>query len=412
MKPKYPTIGIKSAHNVYTTIDQSIRPVPLINRRPKSNNVIPVETQVSTETSLSMSMPMPMEIENKYVPKKIIKSVNLSMSTTEYDKLVNRVKIKKNQISSMPMPIQSTQILTILPKFTIKYPEKRLLQNSSKNKQINKITDKVRLSFKVAIMIHLFDSKKVTNSLLTHINKMMNRYDSRNIHWYVNIADSINQPQLKAMVESAINYENLTIITNPNKGGDIGGLILLIQEVCRSQIDYGYCYFFHSKTSNIWRQNLLNGLNCLKLESLDEMLDLGLIGSKNHLHYFTYQKNSNYDYHIKNISQVLNVPVNIGDTCYFIGGTIFLVRFEIVKFLGECQLESLYQMLNTTETIDINWQTIVGQQLHKNLKGTNNDYHYRQLYKTSLHSDFMIEHTFERFLGFIVKHLKFNVYGA
>jgi hypothetical protein len=288
------------------------------------------------------------------------------------------------------------------------------LVRSNMAKAIRKRSDPVILPFKVAIMIHLYDSKKVTNSLLVSILKILTRYDKSNFHWYINIANSHNACQLKAMVDHMLKGKtpHLCVMFNQNRGGDIGGLLLLSQAVANSVHRYSYCYFFHTKSNNNWRYALVGDVSNVKLETLDEVLDFGLVGSKKHLHRFTYHPNCHYEYHLRSISESLGVPLEQGESWHFIGGTIFLMRAEIVEFLGRRDLSPLYRSLNTPDTVDINWQAVVGDHLKKNLRGANNDYHYRQLYKCSLHSDFMIEHTFERFIGYLVKHLKLKVYGA
>lgn len=272
----------------------------------------------------------------------------------------------------------------------------------------------ITLPFKVAIMIHIYDSQKVTISLLNSILKLLERYDKTNFHWYVNIAINLNTQSLKSIVEHLLKNKAvmLKIITNQNQGGDIGGFLLLSEAIYQSQINYNYCYFFHTKTNNQWRNTLVSDIVNIKLENLDDINNFGLTGSRFHLHQFKYYPNCHYDYHFKKLCQVAKIPLSDGDIWYFIGGTIFLFNIQVVEFLNQVGIKQLHCLLNTTETIDVNWQNIAVNHCKKNLRNTNNDYHYRQLYKCSLVSDFMIEHTFERFFGLIVQHLKLKVYGA
>jgi len=266
----------------------------------------------------------------------------------------------------------------------------------------------------VAIMLHLFDSTRVTNSLLVAVSRLCDRYNSKGFHWYVNIAASPHSGYLKTMVENLLmgRTTHLDVVISKNKGGDIGGFIQLVKAVSQSRFKYNYCYFFHTKSNNAWRRDLVNSIINLKLETLDSVLDLGLVGSKKHMHKFQYYVGSDYERHIERISGILDVPVSIGESCYFIGGTIFLMNAQVVESMGRMNLDRLYEQLNSLDTVDENWQEIVGRRLKKNLRGANNDYHYRSMYRNSLHSDFMIEHAFERFIGFIIRHLKLKVYGT
>lgn len=269
------------------------------------------------------------------------------------------------------------------------------------------------LPFNVAILIHVYDSLKITNDLILSILTLLKYYDKSNFDWYVNIGESDNVDKLFELIKSKLDpiSKRLTIISSPNRGGDIGGFIRLVQTVTATRINYKYCFVFHTKTSDSWRKSLVNDIIKIKLEKLIDFYDIGIVGSKQHIHNFKYTSDSLYAYHIKSISKRLAIPVNYGEEWLFVGGTIFLVNYKIISFLGTLDLNGLYSDLNTVDTIDQNWRDIVIHKFKKNTKNTNNDYHYRKLYGCSLQSDYMIEHTFERFIGYISKYLNLKTYG-
>lgn len=291
---------------------------------------------------------------------------------------------------------------------------KQIIKNQKSTDKNNIKSPKI-LPFKIAIMIHIYESVKIANDLISSILVLLKYYDKSNFDWYVNIGETNkdNVSKLFELVKSKLDpiSKQLIIISSPNRGGDIGGFIKLVQTVTSSRINYQYCYIFHTKTSDPWRKALVNDIIKIKLEKLIEFYDIGIIGSKQHVHNFKYTPDSFYAYHIKGISKRLGIPISYNEEWLFIGGTIFLVNYKIISFLGSLDLNGFYYDLNTIDTIDYNWQNIVVTKFKKNTKNTNNDYHYRKLYGSSLQSDYMIEHTFERFIGYISKYLNLKTYG-
>ena len=285
--------------------------------------------------------------------------------------------------------------------------------NRIDNKKIPK--EKIKLPFNIAILVHLYHSIDINTRILKQLLPFLDYYDDGSLFFYFSIINTPNAERLNKLVNDIIGTrtKNIEIMHNPNRGGDIGSFLLLTEKLLTSGRNYQYLMFFHTKSNHIWRNTMIKALNTLKLEHLTKFSDIGLIGSNNYLYHFHYTSNNDYEQHLQTISETLGMPytLNENDKCPFIAGTIFLLNTQVIKGLDPKKLLTLYQRLNTAFTIDYNWQEKM-HQLKKKVNGANNDYHYRHLYGKSLHSDFMIEHTLERYIGILVKMSGLKAYGT
>jgi hypothetical protein len=209
-----------------------------------------------------------------------------------------------------------------------------------------------------------------------------------------------------------INNPNVHYYFNKNRGGDIGGLLLLSKIIVSSQIDYKYAIFVHSKNKTSWRQELCRCIFDIKFESLEKTPDIGIISAKKWVYPFDPSKQideyQRFKFHLIDLCSIYGISCD--RAWEFIAGTMFLAKIEIIKYIVDHEVDRVYTMLNRVDSVDINWVTVVDQ-LRKDARGTTNDYQYRIKYRHSLLSDYMIEHTYERVIGLICQHMGLKIVG-
>lgn len=274
----------------------------------------------------------------------------------------------------------------------------------------------IDLKFKIAIMIHIFDVHLMRGFIL-YLNSLNIGYNSNNFDIYFNIVEENNpyQGDLKLYVN-----EQIKLISNPNvychygqnRGGDIGGFMILSKIVIQSGIDYKYAIFVHSKNKNHWRIGLCRCIFDIKYELLEKIPDVGIISAKKWVYPFDPSKQPEeyrkFKYHLIELCRVYGLDSN--KSWNFIAGTMFLANISIIKYIVSHEIDNVYHMLNRTDSVDINWVSIMDEK-GKDRKNAPNDYYYRLKYGKSLVSDYMIEHTFERTIGLICDHLGLKVIG-
>lgn len=301
--------------------------------------------------------------------------------------------------------------------------EKRSVRKINKpvikvSQPIKIVKTRINLDFKIAIMIHVFDINTI-HCFMSYLKDITNIYEPSNFDIYFNICEEDN-PAGSSLHEKVTellpqNGElNIHVIYSPNRGGDIGGFIILCQQVINSNVDYKYAIFVHSKNKLKWRIDLCHAVFNLKFEELPHKLDIGLYCSSKWIQKFKTQSEDpvnfkHFSYHLIELQNIYQLDTSKSWT--FVAGTMFLADIKIIKYIYDHQIEKVYNMLNRVDSIDINWLSIM-KELNKNTLGTTNDYQYRLKYKHSLLSDFMIEHTYERIIGLICNHLNLKILGV
>jgi hypothetical protein len=265
---------------------------------------------------------------------------------------------------------------------------------------------------------------------IRYFNRTFKRYNSNNFDIYINIVKD-NNPYLGGDFELAkkrveeyieqIDNQNVYYVFNENRGGDIGGFLLLCKNVVDmirhpdkdKAKDYKYVMFLHSKTKLSWRKDLCQSLFNIRFAELEESKnqDIGLMGSRKWVHLFDPKKQQQefkrFEYHLIDLCKDYKLDYNV--PWYFIAGTMFLANIKIIEYIVSHNLDGIYSKLNKGNSIDINWLNIVTNELNKNPKGAGNDLQYRLMYNNPLHPDYMIEHTYERIIGLICQHLKLRI---
>lgn len=294
----------------------------------------------------------------------------------------------------------------------------------------------IDLKFKIAIMVHIFDVHLI-NCFVRYINSLNDKYVPSNFDVYINIVEEDNpyKENLRSYVTeqiSHINNKSISHFYSKNKGGDIGGFLLLSKIVVSSNTDYRYVIFVHSKNKSTWRKDLCRAIFDIDFETLPKNPKTGIVSAKKWIYEFNpvkipdeYKK---YKYHlidlykiyeltgetqIPQIQSLPTVPVLpvVPAMWSFIAGTMFLTDISIIKYIVSHEVNRVYDMLNSLNSVDINWVYVMNS-LGKDTLGTTNDYQYRLKYGKSLLSDYMIEHTYERIIGLICNHLDLKIMGV
>lgn len=279
---------------------------------------------------------------------------------------------------------------------------------------------KINLSFKIAIMIHIFDVKLLCQ-FINYLNTLFEKYNYRNFDIYLNIVAEQNphRGNLQDFVEQELKLlkETETSIRchyGPNRGGDIGGLLILSKLVIDSSIDYKYAIFVHGKKNHRWRKDLCRCVFNVQFEQLNKFPDLGIIGCRQWIYTFDsnldQREKGNYQYHLIELSRIYQIDRSTHHRWQFVAGTMFLANIEIIKYIVSHQIEHVYQLLNRVDSVDVNWLMLMIS-IGQDYKNCVNDYQYRLNYGKSLLSDYMIEHTFERFIGLVCQHLGLKIIG-
>lgn len=255
----------------------------------------------------------------------------------------------------------------------------------------------IPISIPIVIMLYIFNHELI-NYYRNHINGFLRRYTNT----YIFIAVYKNNNKTDELLKF---NDNTYIYDIENRGGDIGGFLFLIKKVMEYQNKYNSNFnriiFFHTKTNNNWRNKLCLPLLNAKYEKYDN--NIGIIAANRWILKFDVNKNNNKEKY-QHLSKFYGIyGGNITDW-EFVGGTIFCLHIDIIKYIYEHNINDIISLLNYENSIDNSWLNYLKKH-NLNNKDCNNDYEYRKRYNKSLCSDYMIEHTFERIIGYINKLL-------
>ena len=270
------------------------------------------------------------------------------------------------------------------------------------------------------IMIHVF-TVSVLQNLVIHISHLISRYPAYNFFIITNIAE---HPDISYREEHASRcrqvFERFRVATKfiqtPNKGGDIGGLLQMIKYMYEHYMNIvnktSYWMFFHTKGRNEWRQQLCLAISRYPLDKLLNNASVGIIGSRKWVHKFGPNINKSYydsfARHLRTLNKYYRLDIN--SDWKFIAGTMFIINRHIIHYIYQSNLDQVYQLLNTLNSVDENWVTMV-EENGLDRKDHGNDLSYRWVEGEPLLPDYMIEHAYERLVGLICQHLKLTLIG-
>jgi hypothetical protein len=201
---------------------------------------------------------------------------------------------------------------------------------------------------KIAVLLHLYYL-----DLWDEIFNKLKKIDA-NVDIYVNLVKgSVDDDTLSIFVKNISSLPNIKIFISENVGLDIGGTLIMFDDILKNNKQYDYLLKLHGKKSihsgrdkqnkqiwekhgEDWRNNLIDPIlgeidninNTLSL--FDNSKEIGMIGSKSTIlsinHPFAL-RNMTF---ISDYSKKMNINVNLNEII-FVAGTMFWVRFDIFK---------------------------------------------------------------------------------
>lgn len=286
----------------------------------------------------------------------------------------------------------------------------------------------VLFSKKILVLCHI--GNIITFKKMEHyIQNAIDASDENcKIHVVFNIINTIDEID-KKYIETK--YPDSEIKVNDNFGFDIGSFFMYLKKCKELNIDYDYIFKIHTKTSDIERENLikplLGSINRIKL--IIEMLNnnkIGLIGSKRCM-YYNYDKLSIHNQnHLIYLLNKYNLDIPHHKMVQFIGGTIFCIRFDILKHVfWKYNFNDILNELNNDTSFDWNWYIHANRGVMSEITNiTNKEDAYKHYIDVGIKNnlsgnlfhalkyntksdklrDAMIEHAYERLFSYIIEN--------
>jgi hypothetical protein len=132
-----------------------------------------------------------------------------------------------------------------------------------------------------------------------------------------------------------ITSKHVQIIFSENRGVDIGGFFLMLDQVKRENLSFDYMVKIHSKTNLNWRKVLLSSLN-LKINKLLRLYDC----------IYTFKVIATPDPLLIDIKNRLNIPDIPSCEYSFCGGTMFIAPYAFYEYIQSWDFVSLFNMLH------------------------------------------------------------------
>lgn len=182
-----------------------------------------------------------------------------------------------------------------------------------------------------------------------------------------------------------IDKDRVQVIFSENRGVDIGGFLLLNEQILSEKLDVDYIVVLHSKTHDVWRQ-ILTSILKLKVNKL--------------LNYYDYIDACNFVTenpckfpHFSDILDYFNLPYI--DKIHFSLGTTFIVSYKLIEFFRSYNIVNIFDQLSFADAFHRNYiDTLLGY-----------DSKYEYIDNYNLKRGITREHAYTRFLGYLVSYL-------
>jgi len=320
-----------------------------------------------------------------------------------------------SKVISKPIPTITKVVVNHPPKM-IRKPT----QIEMKPKiEIVYVGSKIKLNKPIAVLVHVFDPQYIS-FFVKNVNFLHTKYTNDSIHVFINIVEE-NNPRFSdgielrkyvneqcAQIDDGIKVE---IVYSENRGGDIGGFLILCQKL-RTE-SYNHIIFVHSKTKLKWKYELCSVIFNYPLHLLTD--SVGTVGSNKWTRTINYKTDihrkcdiQNFLPHFDTLFKFYDINTESIDSWKFIAGTMFILNIKVVNYILSHNINSVYMSLNKLESVDENWIRIIKAMKLDN-KGCGNDLQYRVKFGHPLHADYMIEHAYERIIGLISSTLKLKM---
>jgi mannosyltransferase OCH1-like enzyme len=263
-------------------------------------------------------------------------------------------------------------------------------------------------------------------------NLVLAKYDEYNLDIYFNIIDSIRQEHIENIKKE---YPEENFIISENYGFDIGSFFHTLQVIKTYNEKYDYVIKVHTKSNNDIRESIMEPLlgSITKIREITQLFqnnkEIGMIASKKSRcidNHSDFLRNKNYlqqllNWYFQETTNAIKQPYSTG--------TIFWIRFDILQnTFFKYNISNIYNSFNNIYTFDCNWYYFANKndlgdipydkvkiyehylKNHNKLKLSGNLFHALK-YKTKSQPirDGMIEHTYERFFGYVIHRLKYQL---
>jgi hypothetical protein len=221
-------------------------------------------------------------------------------------------------------------------------------------------------------------------------------------------------------------WPEAVIVPCEDRGFDVASFFTLFKRLLDRP--YRYLLKLHTKSNPVWRRELVSpllGSAWAVKQSLRALSDpaVAMVGAKQWL----FQMGSDWGNYTPHIDTICRQWRQERRACSFVAGTIFWLSFPVLReavIKAGVDLEAVVAGLNTKQTLDWVWYRLTYPELylrteaearrHWETKGQSqglccNSLMARQRGITS--SDWMLEHSYERFFGLVVRNNKQLIIG-
>ena len=195
----------------------------------------------------------------------------------------------------------------------------------------------------VCIIFHLFN-KTLLNEFVTYINTVLDFFE--NVSLVITMHNTVTNKYFSKHILEKI-FKNAKILIIENKGVDVGGLFHSMYYIRQNDLKFDYILKIHTKTSDeTWRKELIQPLvnkdNLKIIKILFLINNIGFISSdcrivqNDNMVYWNTNKIG-----LETFCSIYNIP-NGANFKYFIGGTMFWIKYDILNKLSNNMMNYLY----------------------------------------------------------------------
>ena len=298
----------------------------------------------------------------------------------------------------------------------------------------NRLCNIIKLNYKKKILCICHNGNiDVFKKIEKYIENLMllNSFDIE-ITLFINTINTIKEEEIEYIKKK---YPYAKHIITDNFGFDIGSFFTILNICKQNNYEFDYVIKIHTKTSEIERDKLLKPLlgSINRIKIILDILNnenIGLIGSASATCYNYDKLAIHNENHLKYLLKKYKISKNYNESIQFIGGTMFWIKYDVLKkIFWNHDFNHIINELNTETSFDWNWYLCANKkfinnqinnkedaQKHYNEYGlvknlSPNIFHAIKFNSNSLKlRDGMIEHAYERFLSYAIEDYGYTQY--
>jgi len=280
-----------------------------------------------------------------------------------------------------------------------------------------------------AVALHVGSSKTLAK-ILKYFKNLVTEWD---LWCYITIASDarVSEKLIKDIDHRTLRFKHV-IVSDVNKGMDIYGNLRNLKEIYNSGEHYDQIYMLHTKTDDVWRDNMLkpilgSPMAVIRSEVLMKTPKIGIIASKNMI---ISQSMKYHSYHLGNLLTLENIEFDhtSSNVHTFTGGTIFVLSWSYMKVMMEFYTNNINYInscFNDRSTTDLQYVWNLARISNKTTGfmpesiGSIDCSEYPEIPKNMFLNksltevrDYMFEHSFERFWGVYGNYMGYDIKGV